>query len=236
MFLISWDSLSGAALVILGFALAVLWDQYKHWRATRHRDTSLLVAARAEVKSITATAQNDLKLVQSELAQLTTTGGGGTGLLNPLDPVEGGFWDVVKLNPPRVLLRDEQTVAQIRDVARRTDQVNEMIRTREAYKTSNAASAASSGLAQTVFRGWVQGYDRLIERWLTELLEALETLEAALEKAAASRSSWTAKIVEEACRPPRVMTVHRAPRDEDVTVALAKRAWQEIQRPARRRW
>jgi hypothetical protein len=229
------NSLSGAALVLLGFALAVLWDQYKERRATRRRDASLLLAAKAEVESIAATAQNDLNLVRSELAQLTTIGGGGSGLLNPLDPLEGGFWDIVKLNPPRVLLRDEQTIAQIRDVARRTDQVNEMIRTREAYKTSNAALASSLGLAQSAFSGWVQGYDQLIERWLTELLDALQSLEAALEKAGESRS-WTARIVEEARRPPRVKTVWRTPQDEDATIIFAKRVWDEIRRPARRRW
>jgi hypothetical protein len=43
-------------------------------------------------------------------------------LLNPLDPIEGGFWDVIKLDPPAALFEEADTLARIRDVSRRTDQ------------------------------------------------------------------------------------------------------------------
>jgi hypothetical protein len=188
----------------------------------------------AEVRSIKATAQNDLNLVQSELAQFSTIGAGSAGLANPVDPVEGGFWDIVKLNPPRALLRDPETLGQIRDVARRTDQVNEMIRSRDAFKTSNARSSLlPRSLEASQFTAWVQAYDQLIELWLTELLEALETLEASLEKAAGSRS-WMTKILEEARRAPR-RTSPQPRQHRDLVSEAVRWAIAEVRRPPRRR-
>lgn len=161
----------GAALVLFGFVLAMCWDVYKGRREAARRDNALLYAAVAEVEAVKGTVLNDLNIVNSELKLLPS----GHRLLNPLDPVEGGFWDAVKYNPPRALVRDERTLARVRDVARRTDQVNEMIRSREAFRVANPALSTMNDV--------LTDYDKLIARWLSELAEALNVLQPALEEA-----------------------------------------------------
>jgi hypothetical protein len=117
---------------LLGFVLAMAWDLYKERRERGRRDDAVLFAPKAEIDSIAATVKNNQALVRRELGILP-----GQHLINPLDPIEGGFWDVVKLNPPQVFLADEATLSQVRDVARRTDQVNEMLRSRETFRVGN---------------------------------------------------------------------------------------------------
>lgn len=167
-----WESvLTGAALVILGFVLAIGWDVLKTRRVTRRRDVSLLTAARAEVKAIQSTVQNNQNLIERELQVLTEQ----QHLLNPLDPVEGGFWDVVKLDPPRWLLLEPETLAQVRTVARLTAQVNEMIRSRETFRVGSKALSN--------FSEHLEKYDQLLIQFQSELLTALSQLHAALERA-----------------------------------------------------
>ena len=75
---------------------------------------------------------------------------------------------------------------RIRDVARRTDQANEMIRSRESFKIVNAAL---TGLEARLL-----GYDNLIKTWLEELqpaLTELKRMDASLEySASVFRRNW----------------------------------------------
>jgi hypothetical protein len=114
-----WYSiLSGGAIAIFAFVLAVGWDVLRARRERTQRDRALLTAALAETEATIATASNDLGLVQRELGLLAKD----QRLLNPLDPIEGGFWDAIKLDPPAALFEEADTLARIRDVSRRTDQ------------------------------------------------------------------------------------------------------------------
>jgi hypothetical protein len=122
--------LTGGGIAVFAFFLALLWDVVKAGRERKRRDKALLVSVRAEIESLIATVANNLNLVKTELQMLKT----GTRLLNPLDPVAGGFWDVVRVNLPDALVSDSQVLDKLRDVSRRTEQVSEMIRSREAFE------------------------------------------------------------------------------------------------------
>jgi hypothetical protein len=163
----------GGLLAIFAFLLAIAWDEYKAYRDAGRRDDALFATAEDEIDAIAATARNDLALVMEDLGLLALDP--PLSLENPLDPIESGFWDVMKLNPPRALLRDRATLGKVRDVARRTDQVNEMIRSRETFRST---VVAFSGMSQRL-----SGYDRLIKRWLEELLPALDELKKTLRAA-----------------------------------------------------
>jgi hypothetical protein len=122
--------LTGGGIAVFAFFLALLWDVVQAGRERKRRDKALLVSVRAEIESLIATVANNLNLVKTELQMLKT----GTRLLNPLDPVAGGFWDVVRVNLPDALVSDSQVLDKLRDVSRRTEQVSEMIRSREAFE------------------------------------------------------------------------------------------------------
>lgn len=161
----TWQTLAtGGAVAGFGFALAMAWDLLKSRREEGRREKALLVAAREEIAAICGTVQNNQNLVVSELSLLDQ----GKHLINPLDPVEGGFWDIVKLNPPPALVRKLGTLAKIREVSRLTAQVNEMIRSREAFRISN--------LALQGFDERLRKYDELLQRFQGELVVALDEL------------------------------------------------------------
>lgn len=161
----TWQTLAtGGAVAAFGFALAMAWDSLKSRREQGRREKALLVAARGEIAAIRSTIQNNQNLVMSELSLLDQ----GKHLINPLDPVEGGFWDIVKLNPPPALVRKLGTLATIRQVSRLTAQVNEMIRSREAFRISN--------LALHGFDERLRKYDELLQRFQGELIVALDEL------------------------------------------------------------
>jgi hypothetical protein len=166
----SWGAiLTGGGIAIFAFVLAWIWDVIKSRRDARRRDKSVLVSARAEIDSLIATVTNNLNLVRSELELLEED----KSLVNPLDPVAGGFWEVVRTNLPESLIRDASALSQLTDVSRRTEQVSEMIRSREAFRVNNQAfSGLTFGL---------KSYDGLLERFQEELLAALNDLKPVIE-------------------------------------------------------
>ncbi len=175
----SWETLlSGGGLTLFGFLLAMGWDLLKTERGNRQREKSLFQAALAEVTAVSATVTNNQIYVRKELDLLSQQT--PQHLINPLDPVPGGFWDVVKLNPPRTFVRDPETLTKVRDVARRTDQINEIIRSRETFRVGNLLAISTVSNADGILRS----YDEHLERFQDELLGALATLQDALVSAA----------------------------------------------------
>ncbi len=177
----SWETLLVGGFTLFGFLLAIGWDLLKTERGNRQREKSLFQAATAEVAAVSATVTNNQNLVRQELDLLSQQS--PRHLVTPLDPVPGGFWDVVKLNPPRTFVRDPETLTKVRDVARRTDQINEIIRSRETFRVGNLV--AISNLSNLSNAGEVlRIYDEHLERFQDELLGALATLQDALVSAA----------------------------------------------------
>jgi hypothetical protein len=165
------EILTSTGLVLFGFALALGWDVLKSRRARRERDDALLFAALAEIDAVRGTVGNNQNLVVAELDMLSKLP--RKTLLNPLDPVEGGFWDVVKHNPPQAVLASPEVLGRIRDVSRRTAQVTEMIRSREMFRVT--------GIALSNYEDRMQAYDQLLRQFQGELLDALDELKPALE-------------------------------------------------------
>jgi hypothetical protein len=91
--------LTGGLIAIFAFVLAMGWDIWKTWRDRRRRDRAVLQASLAEVEAIRATVQNNQNLVEHEPETLPQH------LINPLDPFESGFWELVRLDPPAMLLK-----------------------------------------------------------------------------------------------------------------------------------
>ncbi|MDX6532812.1 MAG: hypothetical protein QOF68_556 [Gaiellales bacterium] len=169
--------------VLVGFALATGRDLYAGRLRRLGRDRSVLTAIHEEITANLDIATNNLALVRHERTLLPQ----GQGLVNPLDPLGMDFWDLVKLDPPRALLVDTAALANVRRVARLTPQVNEMMRTREAFRTSSPllgmTMTAGGGKWPAGTGSWVpvvDEYDSLIENWLTQLIGALQSLQPAV--------------------------------------------------------
>jgi hypothetical protein len=168
------ELLTGGAIAVFAFLLAIVWDVLKSERERGRRDRAVIAASDAEISTLSVMVLNNRNLVLMELNLLRK--GKAAGLTNPLDPIPSGFWDLVKLDPPQALLRDEETLAKIRDISRRTDQVTEMIRSREAFRTTNRSLPS--------YDKELRQYDELLETFLGELLNALNALHPLIKGAA----------------------------------------------------
>lgn len=153
--------------IVLGFVLATAREAWRHRRDTARREKAVLAAVREELLANQQLLRNNQALLSTELEDLKR----GQRSLNPLDPLEGGFWDLVKIEMPRAIANDPRMLSSVRTMARLTGQVNQMLRTRESFKTLSPTLTMRS----LTYGGpsWVhplRGYDELLIRFQWELL------------------------------------------------------------------
>lgn len=111
--------LSGGAVAIFAFLLATGRDQYRLRRERDLRDRSVVAAIREEVRANRGLLENNQELLLRELKLLVRH----ERLVNPLDPLGTGFWELVKLDPPLVLQANADALSEVRRVARLSGQV-----------------------------------------------------------------------------------------------------------------
>lgn len=171
------DSVVSGGVVAMGaFVLATLRSTWEARSERQRRDRSVLSAIAEEIEANRLTATNNRELIRTELKVLE----GGERIVNPLDPLETGFWELVKVSPPRDFARDATALASVRRVARLTAQVNEMQRSRERFRVAGPLLQRGNQAGLPEWVAEMRGYDGLIERFLGELLEALDQLEPAI--------------------------------------------------------
>ena len=168
--------ISGGAVAIFAFALASGRDSYRAWRQRQRHDDAVLAAIREEIAANRRALENNQNLLDEELKLIPQ----GNRLVNPLDPLEAGFWDLVKLNPPRRLETEDWTLSHVREVARLTAQVNEMLRSRENFRVLSPSLTMTTGIGQAAWAQPLEGYDKLVKQFQGELLTAIDALESAL--------------------------------------------------------
>lgn len=167
------------AVAVGAFLLATAREEYNRNRERRQKDSAVLGAIVEEVAANLSTASNNRELVRTELESLDRE---GKKILNPLDPLELGFWDLVKLQPPAGLVRDKAAFASVREVARLAAQVNQMLQSREAFRiasTSGPTFQNTRGMATWTFT--LRAYDELLVTFLDELIDALNKLQPAVK-------------------------------------------------------
>jgi len=104
--------------------------------AGRH-DRAVLAAIRMELAANLPVVEKNQKDIAEELERLTKD----EWLLNPLEPLEAGFWNLAKLNPPKSISANAGLLGNFQRVARLTFKVNEVIRSREAFRVGNQGIA-----------------------------------------------------------------------------------------------
>lgn len=123
--------LTGGGVAIFAFTLATARDTLKGRRERQEREQATLAAIREEITANKGIAEDNWKLLEREMEMLADN----MRLLNPLDPLGSGFWEIVRVSPPQRVARDERALASVRNVARLTLQVNEVLRSRENFRT-----------------------------------------------------------------------------------------------------
>ncbi|MFL5782443.1 MAG: hypothetical protein ACJ760_14095 [Thermoleophilaceae bacterium] len=163
---------SGGVVAVFSFGIARGWDVYTTTNRRVKRDRAVVAALEQELKSDREITANNRELVRHEL-KLIGTGSSTLRLLNPLDPVASGWWDLIRLEPPRGLV-DADALVTLQHVWRRVGQVNAMVDSRERYRVANPMSG--------MFAAHMKQYDELIDRFAGELLEAIDRATGLLEE------------------------------------------------------
>jgi hypothetical protein len=145
----------------VAFLLAVAWDTLKDRRDIGRHDQAVIVAMRMELAANLPVVEKNQSDVTEELERLPR----GESLLNPLEPLEAGFWNLAKLNTPKSISTNTDSLANLQRVARLTFQVNEVIRSREAFRIGSQESPT--------FKTKLGGYDQLLHRLQAELVDAI---------------------------------------------------------------
>ncbi|MBA7503854.1 hypothetical protein ES706_02475 [subsurface metagenome] len=159
--------ITGVVAIIIGFALTMVWDNYKFKRESKKKEEIVLSAVKEELVSNLTKLQENRQLIEQELDLI----GEEQRVLSPLNLLESGFWDLVKINLPQKLTEGD-VLLKIRKVALITDRTNEQIRSRENYRIHNQA-----------MRGYIstlRQYDRMILSSITKLEESLKELQSML--------------------------------------------------------
>jgi hypothetical protein len=164
-------------VAVAAFVLATARDEFVRYRQRRDKDRATLAAIAEEVAANIRTAENNRNLVRHELQQLIPN---GERILNPLDPLELGFWEIVKIDPPQALIHDTPALASIREVARLAGQVNQMLQSREAFRVASPTLTMHTREGAPSWARELAGYDQLLDRFLGELLDALHRVQPAV--------------------------------------------------------
>ena len=141
------------------------WDVWKGRRETAARDTAIANAIASDIEANKARIQNNLRIVNAELAILAQD----KSVIEPLILMNVGFWDIAKINPPQELFTSGK-LAKLSALIAATETVNEQVRSRESYKLHNGA--------MDNFSRRVQIYDEMLVRSTTRMSEMIAAYEA----------------------------------------------------------
>jgi hypothetical protein len=127
--------ISGVVATILGFVLTMAWDYIKYRRETGERETAVLRAMREDIADNTSIAQQNIAMLIQEIQVLKEQ----KSVVAPLQPLQQGMWDLVKLNIPQKLSRSPDLLSHVRQTANLGSYAIETIRSRENYRITNGA-------------------------------------------------------------------------------------------------
>lgn len=151
--------------IIIGFILTIVWDNHKFRRESKKKEEIVLSAVKEEILNNLDKLQNNRQLIEEELKLVEKS----KMVVSPLDLLESGFWDLVKINLSQKLTKGD-VLLKIRKVALLIDRTNEQIRSREDYRTHNRAM---TGYITTLHR-----YDNIILNSIATLEESLKELQS----------------------------------------------------------
>lgn len=154
--------ISGVIAVIIGLILTMLWDNFKFKRESKQREEKVLSAVKEELVSNLDILQYNQVLLQTDIKIIDEN----KSVIAPLNLLQSGFWDLVKINLPQKLTKGD-TLVKIRKAAQLTDQINEQIRSRENHRINNQA---------------MTNYNRRMKLYDETLLESIEVLLKSLEE------------------------------------------------------
>lgn len=148
--------LSGVIATIIGFIFTIIWDIYKYRRDIGSRDNTILTAIGEELRSNYEISTLNKNILLEEIKVLDEN----KSVVTPLCFLQSGFWELVKVNLPSALAKGD-SLLKIRKMAQSTNEINEVIRSRENYRVHNGAMSNYSSRLKI--------YDQILLQHFNEL-------------------------------------------------------------------
>lgn len=155
---------SGVLATLIGFLLTIAWDIYKYRRDTKRKDDAIISAVNEELIANIFICQSNKNALEQEIIFLKEK----KSLVSPIVLLQNGAWDLIKINFPTQIEKDEKLLLKIRSLTQLIQYINENIRSRENYRINNGAMSN--------YESKLQKYDNSILNDTNDLISRLETL------------------------------------------------------------
>lgn len=161
--------LSGVAATLVGFLFTVLWDVYKYRRDVSERDKQILKVVQHDLEENRHLIIENRSMLDQELKIIDQR----KELVRPLLLLKTGFWDLLKANLPRRLVKNIELLERIQALSLIANHINEGIRSRQNYK--NASSA------MTNYNSTIRIYGEILVSDLNRIAKGLDDVLAELQ-------------------------------------------------------
>jgi hypothetical protein len=125
----------GVALVLIGFSLAMIYDNIKEINIEKKERKSLVTMLQFELANMHATITNNLKIAESNLELLQS----GEQNIKPLELIETAAWESAKLRN-HIFVKNTGDLFKLANLYSAIHLVNEKIRFRENYRVANQST------------------------------------------------------------------------------------------------
>jgi hypothetical protein len=160
---------SGVAATIVGFLFTVLWDVYKYRRDVSERDRQILKVVQHDLEENRQLVTENKSMLQQELKIIDQK----KELVPPLLLLKTGFWDLLKANLPKRLVKNTELLERLQALSLLANHINEEIRSRQNYK--NASSAMSN------YNSTIKIHDEILVSDLDRITKGLDDALAELQ-------------------------------------------------------
>ena len=163
--------ISGVIATLIGFLLTIIWDIYKSRQNKKQKDDAILRAIKHELEENLEISKHNKSLLDEELGIIER----GKEMVPPLIPMKSGFWELLKINLPMSLLKQEHVLEKLRDVSFLASHINESISSRQNYK--NSSSMMSN------YNNTIKIYDGIIVQGIGNLVSEIAVAIGMIENA-----------------------------------------------------
>ena len=126
--------LGGVGATLLGFVCTLVWDVRKMRADAAERARAIRETVSEDLTANKQSIASNLAALQQELSALSRR----ESIVNALQLMRTGFWEIAKSNTPSKVFGAGNLV-QLRDIGSRAEDVNEQVRSRENYRIHNGA-------------------------------------------------------------------------------------------------
>jgi hypothetical protein len=129
--------LAGGGIALISFGFAVSWDLIKGRRTRKARERALLANFSREMASNRRAVTSNLMRLKTEQKQVANKE--TLGDTNPLARLEGGAWQLLRIDLPGALVDDGEFLRRLEIIVAKVVEINSTMDNRERFQIQHLA-------------------------------------------------------------------------------------------------